>query len=57
MLTLTPETLSLLEEIESESAHYIPFYAYGDNEAACEMAGRLDRISVLVARALETTKS
>ena len=33
-----------LEQIYELSRHFIPVYAYGDNQAACEMAGRLHKI-------------
>lgn len=37
-------TLRLLDGIENDANHGIPFYAYGDNEAACDMAHRLESI-------------
>lgn len=33
-----------IAEILSNCQHEIPSYAYGDNEAACDMANRLDNI-------------
>jgi hypothetical protein len=36
-----------LEEAVALAQHHIPGYAYGDNEAACEMADRLRRIAAL----------
>lgn len=42
------ETLQLLDGIENDANHGIPFYAYGDNEAACDMAHRLESILSLV---------
>lgn len=51
MLT-TPEkieawekVLESLEEIDKQTHHFIPYYAYGDNEAACEMSHRIDKIN------------
>lgn len=41
-----------LGEIEVESVCNIPFYAFGDNQAACEMSGKLDYISAIARRAL-----
>jgi len=32
-------------EIVKLSDHCIPFYAYGDNEAACDMSHRLQQIT------------
>lgn len=40
----------LKQEIIDLTQHYIPFYAYGDNQAACEMAQRLEKIAVLVSQ-------
>mgnify|MGYP000864561798 CR=1 FL=1 len=34
----------LLDKIDALVSHHIPFYAYGDNEAACELASRLEQI-------------
>lgn len=34
----------VLEQIARLAQHYIPYYAYGDNEAACEMSHRLEKI-------------
>ncbi len=39
--------LHKLEEIWSKTDHNIPFYAYGDNEAACALADRLEQINGL----------
>ncbi|MBK9067306.1 MAG: hypothetical protein IPL76_10565 [Gemmatimonadetes bacterium] len=39
-----------LGEIERKAAHFIPFYAYGDNEAACDMSDRLSEIAALAGR-------
>ena len=36
--------LDALEEIKTLTAHNIPYYGYGDNEAACELADRLSKI-------------
>jgi hypothetical protein len=33
-----------LREIEKEAGHGIPFYAYGDSEAGCDLAHRLTSI-------------
>ena len=33
-----------IDKIKEETNHYIPFYAYGDNEAACNMNERLNSI-------------
>ncbi len=35
------------DQIYKLSRHFIPVYAYGDNEAACEMAARLRNIEDL----------
>jgi hypothetical protein len=37
------------DEISRLAKHGIPNYAYGDNEAACDMSSRLDRIAALAA--------
>jgi len=34
-----------LEEIKKRAKHAIPFYAYGDNEAAVDMSHRLEDIA------------
>lgn len=34
-----------LEEIRNRAKHAIPFYAYGDNEAAVDMSHRLEDIA------------
>ena len=41
-----------LEGIGNHANHQIPFYAYGDNEAACDMAFRLHRIIKIAAAVL-----
>jgi hypothetical protein len=38
------ELTEALDEIAHDAQHNIPYYAYGDNQAACEMADRLSRI-------------
>jgi len=35
---------SILEDIANTADHQIPYYAYGDNEAACDMGLRLKEI-------------
>lgn len=35
---------NILEDIAKTADHQIPFYAYGDNEAACDMDLRLREI-------------
>lgn len=35
---------NVLEDIAKTADHQIPFYAYGDNEAACDMSDRLQEI-------------
>jgi len=35
---------NILEDIAKTANHQIPFYAYGDNEAACDMDLRLKEI-------------
>lgn len=42
---------ALAQEIATLADCQIPFYAYGDNEAACDMARRLEAIHGLVAEA------
>jgi hypothetical protein len=37
-----------LHRINELCAHGIPYYAYGDNQAACEMANRLKEIANLL---------
>lgn len=34
----------ILDDIAKTANHQIPFYAYGDNEAACDMSDRLQEI-------------
>jgi hypothetical protein len=36
--------LDCLDTAYDLANHGIPFYAYGDNEAACDMASRLEQI-------------
>ena len=36
-----------LMEIVKLADHCIPFYAYGDNEAACDMSHRLEQVTKL----------
>lgn len=36
-----------LMEIVKQANHCIPFYAYGDNEVACDMSHRLEEITRL----------
>ena len=38
------DLLDALDSIIETTNHQIPYYAYGDNEAACEMAARLANI-------------
>jgi hypothetical protein len=42
------ELKNILSEIESICNHYIPYYAYGDNEAACDMHRRLNNIKKII---------
>ena len=42
-----------LDSIRKMSSHCIPMYAYGDHEAACAMADRLDQIADMTALAIE----
>lgn len=44
------ETLRLLEDIDRLCNHGIPFYAYADSEAGCDLARRLDEIRALAAQ-------
>jgi len=37
--------ISRADSIRHDSENHIPYYAYGDNEAACEMAGRLNEVN------------
>jgi len=41
--------LTKLEEMQKETHHGIPFYAYGDNQAGCEFSNRLDLIDRMCA--------
>ena len=43
-----PDILTLLTSIVMVANHQIPFYAYGENQAACEMATRLHKITAMV---------
>lgn len=43
----------VLEKIGDMTNHGIPFYAYGDNQAACEMADKLEEIAAETNNALE----
>ncbi len=36
--------VSILEGAAKMAEHQIPFYAYGDNAAACEMAHRIEQL-------------
>lgn len=38
------------QQIIELAQHQIPFYAYGNNEAACDMAKRLSEIAEIVSR-------
>jgi hypothetical protein len=38
------------QQIIELAQHQIPFYAYGGNEAACDMANRLNEIAEIVSR-------
>ncbi len=40
----TEKIVKIFEEIKTASNHQIPLYAYGDNEAACNMDNRLREI-------------
>ena len=40
----TEEIVSIFEDIANKANHQIPYYAYGDNEAACDMSRRLSEI-------------
>jgi hypothetical protein len=42
--TLVRQLPEALEEIKALTEHNIPYYGYGDNEAACELANRLAEI-------------
>lgn len=44
MTTATKELLKLCDQIQAEANHNIPYYAYGDNEAACDFSHRLHAI-------------
>ncbi len=44
-----------LKEIQLKTLHDIPFYAYGDNEAACAMSNRLEEIEGLCQVFIEDT--
>ena len=44
-----PAEGELLEQIYAEADCQIPYYTYGDNEVACDMASRLNRIRELCA--------
>ena len=41
------KVLESLEGIDDQTHHFIPYYTYGNNEAACEMSHRLDKINEL----------
>ena len=64
-LTLAPspvieelrEVKDALDEISKASKHEIPHYAYGDNEAACDMASRLNSIMLFSSEVLSRLKS
>jgi hypothetical protein len=43
-----------LDQIATKADHCIPPYAYGDNEAACDMSSRLEKIAALAKAAPET---
>ena len=47
-MTNDKELLKLCDEIQSACQHNIPSYAYGDNEAACDMSERLALVSLKV---------
>jgi len=42
----------LFEKIKECADHQIPFYAYGDNEAACRMSDYLEKIWDMAHRGL-----
>jgi hypothetical protein len=39
------QLIRIADSIRAESENHIPHYAYGDNEAACDMASRLNSIN------------
>lgn len=45
---MTQDNLESLRMIDDLTHHNIPQYAYGDNEAACELAQRLEKIEHLL---------
>lgn len=51
---MTNETLKQALEL---SEHSIPQYAYGDNEAACEMASRLEKIAEILRAATDAEQA
>lgn len=46
--------IKLLEEILVLASHDIPFHAYGDNQAACELSHRLEKIRISIDALLKT---
>lgn len=48
-----PTLEAIAAELEKQTSHGIPFYAYGDNQVAVEMSHRLDAIQKLV-KAIES---
>ena len=48
--------VSILETAENLAEHQIPFYAYGDNQAACEMSDRLTQIGAELRCAIALAK-
>jgi hypothetical protein len=56
MTNNTPSTATrdILKAIHDEAKHHIPHYAYGDNEAASDMATRLAVIEKLASSLLDT---
>lgn len=50
LFAMAPEALAAIDEAAVLCDHGIPFYAYADNQAACEMADRLQQARALLAR-------
>jgi len=48
--------VELLEQIDRAADHQIPYYAYGDNEAGCRLAGYLKDIRDLAIDALRAAE-
>ena len=46
-----------LEEAQQKCSHNIPFYAYGDNQAAVELADRLSLVNCILLQQLAALES